>query len=90
MYIGKLSDVNQILSVIAMKKIDGKSDQEIYDEVKDMENFVNIHELLGIRVIRQDLEHNDKFIKRIINKYVAKLADEYHIPKPKLRKRLVK
>ena len=89
-YVGKISDINQILSVIAIKKIDGKSDKEIYDEVKSVENFVNIHELLGIRAIKQDLEHKDKFIKRIINKYVAKLADEFHIPKPKLRERSVR
>jgi hypothetical protein len=89
-YVGKISDINQILSVIAIKKIDGKSDKEIYDEVKSVENFVNIHELLGIRAIKQDLGHKDKFIKRIINKYVAKLADEYHIPKPKLRERSVR
>ncbi len=89
-YIGKISDVNQVLSVIAIEKIDGKSDMEIYDEVKSMENFVNIHKLLGIRAIKQDLQCKDKFIKRVINKYVSRLADEYHIPKPKLRERSTK
>ena len=88
-YVGRKSDANEILSIIAISKINGESDNEIYDKVKDMENFVKIYELLGIRSIKQGLEYTDKFIKRIINKYVARLADEYHIPKPALRKRSV-
>ena len=86
-YVGKMSDRNQILSVIAMEKIDGKSDKMIYDEVKDMENFIRIHELLDMKFNKKKLEFCDKFIKRIINNHVSKLAEEHHIPKPKLRER---
>ena len=86
-YIGKMSDRNQILSVIAIKKIDGITDKELYDEVKDMKNFIKIRELLDIKSNKDTLRHGDKFIKRIIVEHVFKLAEEYQVPKPKLRTR---
>lgn len=84
-YVGKMSEKNQILSFIAIKKIDGMNDAEVYDKIKDMRNFLKIRELLGIKSKNGLLKHNDKFVKRIIVEHVFKLADEHHIPKPKLR-----
>lgn len=89
-YVGKMSDKNEILSVIAIEKINGRNDLEIYDIVKDKENFIRIRNLLDIKSNKDALAHNDKFIKRIINDHVSKLADEHHIPKPKLRERTSK
>jgi hypothetical protein len=89
-YIGMMSDKNKILSDIAIKKIDNMSDIEVYNEVKDSNNFGKIYELLGIKSINKPLEWPDKFIKRIVTNHVSKLAEEYCVPMPELRVRSVK
>jgi len=89
-YVGRMSNANQILSEIAIRKIDNMTDQQIYDDVKDFNNFLRIYELLGIKSSNKPLQKQDKFIKRIINNYVSKLAEEHRIPMPKLRERSVK